>query len=548
MRHRFVVSTLLGILLGAPNWGSSSALADWKDDIRYTKLASALGSALPRGAGVPVSQVEAGGLSTIYFPDTSFSELADVTFVDGSSLQTNGISTHATYVATNFYGNTSSVAPDVNTVTIYEAGRWLNLQLKAPSGGSPLTQSYRVQNHSWIGSFDTTPADPPNLTELNNDINTLRRYDYVINRDNITACVGLGNGTGALPRLLSQGFNSIGVGLTSGLHSLGLTDTVGYGPGRSKPELVLPFTTTSGATGGASSAATFLHSVPQVVGTNAAKNETMKAILMAGASKSEFPGWTRTISQPLDDTFGAGEVDVYNSYLITQGGQQAGSPSPGTPVGSYGWDYQSINAGVTNELNYRFHIPQGSFAKELSILLAWNVDVSPSFNSQTLVNLDLRLTDSLGQTIDQSISTVDNIEHLYLKNLAAGDYTLTVTNNDLTTSHAFGLAWRTATLFGTDSNNLAPSADFDDDGFITGSDFLAWQRGNGKLLNATHADGDADGDGDVDSDDRLVFLTQYNSLLGTAAVALAAVPEPSSVLLASGAVAAYFLARKRRVG
>jgi hypothetical protein len=475
-----------------------------------------------------------------YFPDTTHAELSDVTFIDGTGLQVNGISGHATAIARLFYGSSLSVAPDANTVTIYEAGHWLASQLKVNSG-TPGVQNFRVQNHSWIGSFDSTPATPPTPSELNSDIDALRRFDFVINRDNITAFVGLNNGITALPRLLAQGYNSIAVGRTDGTHSIGLTDIADYGSGRSKPDLVAPAGDTSGATGYSSSVATFLHSVPEVLGTNAAKSATMKAILMAGASKSEFPTWTRTVTQPLDDTFGAGEVDVYNSYLITQGGQQSGALVPETPVGSYGWDYQSINPGAPNELNYSFHIPEGRFAQELSVLLAWNVDVPTSLNSHTLVNLDLRLTDSLGQTIDQSISTVDNVEHLRLTNLSAGDYTLTITNNSAT-AHAFGLAWRTATLFDV------PSADFNEDDIVNGSDFLAWQQGYGKLLGATHADGDADGDGDVDADDQLLFFSEYNVLLGAAATALAAVPEPSSLLLATGAAAAYLLARKRRAG
>ena len=58
---------------------------------------------------------------------------------------------------------------------------------------------------------------------------------------------------------------------------------------------------------------------------------------MAGATKQEFANWTdpatteptpnpwnRTPTQPLDDMFGAGELNVYNSYLIQLGGQHAG--------------------------------------------------------------------------------------------------------------------------------------------------------------------------------------------------------------------------------
>jgi len=49
--------------------------------------------------------------------------------------------------------------------------------------------------------------------------------------------------------------------------------------------------------------------------------------------------------------------------------------------------------------------------------------------------------------------------------------------------------------------------DFNEDGQVSGLDFLAWQLGAGTSSDATAADGDADSDGDVDGDD-LDLLTQ----------------------------------------
>jgi hypothetical protein len=44
----------------------------------------------------------------------------------------------------------------------------------------------------------------------------------------------------------------------------------------------------------------------------------------------------------------------------------------------------------------------------------------------------------LGTQVAASLSTVDNVEHLYLKNLASGLYTIAVTGDAATD---FGLAW-----------------------------------------------------------------------------------------------------------
>lgn len=523
------------------------AQADWRADTGYNRLATFLGSALPTGNGVPISMVEAGGSNPpIYFPDTTavfFSGSTDpfntpVDFIDGSGKMDNGISAHATnVVAGTFIGNTGSVAPGANTITVYEANLWLTNQLKA-TAGNPQMEDFRVQNFSWVGSF-ANDMDNPTPAELTKDVAALRRFDFMISRDNVTAVVGLNNGaTTAIPRLMAQGYNSIAVGRSDGQHSTGLTNLTAYGPGRSKPDIVAPIGVTSASTAAVSSVATFLHEV--VAGTDAAQSPAMKAILMAGADKNEplFASWTRTPTAPLDPTYGAGEVNIYDSYLITQGGQFLGSQSASTPVGNYGWDFETIDGGSSNALDYLFSIPAGSTAKELSILLTWDVDVPANFNSQTLANLDLELRDSTGELIDQSISTVDNVEHIYLTDLAAGDYTLTV-SSDMT--HEFGLAWRTLTSFDV------PSADFDGDGDVDGHDFLTWQRGYGTLLNAPHAQGDADGDGDVDSDDYLLFQAQFNPAISISSLAAVAVPEPATGVMATVIAVAYWGLRRKRL-
>jgi hypothetical protein len=60
--------------------------------------------------------------------------------------------------------------------------------------------------------------------------------------------------------------------------------------------------------------------------------------------------------------------------------------------------------------------------------------------------------------------------------------------------------------------NLGSGADFDADGIIDGTDFLAWQRGLGMQL-ALKFNGDADGDSDVDAAD----LAEWRAAAGSAA-------------------------------
>jgi hypothetical protein len=316
---------------------------------------------------------------------------------------------------------------------------------------------------------------------------------------------------------------------------------------------VTPSSVTSQSAGRISSAATMMHEV--VAGTDGARSEVIKAMLMAGATKSEFASWTdpttglvnpwnRTQTRPLDDVFGAGELNVYNSYLIGIGGKQSASASqPAAAVGSYGWDYQDRKAdGAVGDLFYNFEVAEGSTASDFSILLAWNAKITdtngdPNIFSPTepvVQNLNLQLYDSsasfMGSLLDQSISTVDNVEHIYVDSLAAGTYTLKVSG---AANWDYGLAWRMTTAFDE------PNADFDGDGAVSGADFLVWQRNFGKLINATNSEGDADGDGDVDDDDLTLFKTGAISTPVPPMIAniVAAVPEPSTVALLSAGMA-----------
>lgn len=570
----------------------AAAIDAWQVAVGYDKLLSHAGGNVPLGAGVSVGIMEAS-LSTSggYMVDGAnpeFSAVGDpfaqaATFTNVSNINSM-TSTHATTVAQTIVGNAIGLAKGANQVNVWQADNWLNTQLQFNSSSDPVAQTDKVQNHSWIGSFGNTP----------NDLSALRRFDYLIETGELTEVVGANNNDAANPNLahpnlMAHSYNGIVVGRTDGKHSRGLTGTVGgagtgiaYGAGRVKPDLVGPSAFTSFSTAMVSSAATILRGA--VVGTDADRSETMKAILMAGATKQEFNGWddpatpavdprnwTHTPTQPLDAVFGAGELNVFNSYLMTRGGKSSGSTSaPATAAKNYGWDYQNRKAdAAVGDIYYNFEVPVGSTAPELSIMLAWNVkvtDTNPSSSvftpQEALQNLDLQFYDSttsfLGAMLDQSISTVDNVEHIYRTNLGPGTYTLKVSG---AASWDFGLAWRMSTLF--DQSD----ADFDEDGMITGSDFLVWQRNLGKLVNALHTEGDANGDGMVDAADlsllyagivpaQVAAVRQAAAQLAGGGAASGAgvggVPEPAAVVstfLAAGLFSAALrpATRRRRI-
>ena len=56
-----------------------------------------------------------------------------------------------------------------------------------------------------------------------------------------------------------------------------------------------------------------------------------------------------------------------------------------------------------------------------------------------------------------------------------------------------------------------PDADFDADGIVDGTDFLAWQRNVGTYIFAEHATGDADFDGNVLNDDLASWQANYGA-------------------------------------
>ena len=90
-------------------------------------------------------------------------------------------------------------------------------------------------------------------------------------------------------------------------------------------------------------------------------------------------------------------------------------------------------------------------------------------------------------------------------------------------------------------------ADFNGDGIVNGDDLAVWKSNFGKGSNppppALQSEGDANGDGVVDGNDFMIIQRQWG---GPPAVpALAAVPEPSSVVLAMAALAIPLACRRR---
>ena len=415
------------------------------DEIGLTQL-RAENPNLTEGAGITAHLVEAG---TAYYPGTTLSNFAGITFDNQGP--SSAVSGHSTGSALIFFG-TTGVARDLGTagnpaVQVYAASvlsgeDWVHgvIHNFSPFFGfqDPNTSLFdrsTVSNHSYI-------LDNPSGGVL--DIELLQRLDFVINETDTTVVAGSANIT-TLPPGWAPAFNNLTVGQTRGTHGQGLTTT--YGSGRVAVDVVVPTTTSSGATPYVTGSVAILQDAAD--GSDAATSEVIRATIMAGATKDEpTSAGDRSGTQPLDSISGAGQLNILNSYNIQQGGEfDGGAVTPVVLQGYYGWDYES-NLELNGQRLYEFEVAAGNQLENFSVVLSWNqriVDVnSSSFRFapvEELANLSLELLDSSGAVVDSSLSTVDNVEHVFQNALAAGTYLLRV-SNDSGFASDYGLAWR----------------------------------------------------------------------------------------------------------
>jgi hypothetical protein len=175
--------------------------------------------------------------------------------------------------------------------------------------------------------------------------------------------------------------------------------------------------------------------------TDAQDPRTIKALLLNGAVKPS--DWTHTSTTPLDPSYGAGILNIYNSYLQLQAGQYsyttnaatvslgAGALPPAGVAGNVsslsGWDFNTITSThTTDSVNHYFFNLTSASAYDLTATLDWNIHTNQSSINKLFLYLYNVNTDTM---IDESISTVDNVQELYDLNLPAGRYDLEVYKN-----------------------------------------------------------------------------------------------------------------------
>ncbi|MCW8831249.1 MAG: hypothetical protein OQK32_06995 [Gammaproteobacteria bacterium] len=428
---------------------TAKAQAAFLDDIGFTDLKLKLGTGLPDGSSVAVTQTEAPDDATTpsWVPDITSGQFASKVFYDRTP-GSDGISSHATSVAMRFYGSTVSVVSAVGIIDLYEAGNWvgsgfLNAGAPGPIDNSIEISATRLANLSWEANWTTWNPE------------VLRRIDFLAEVDDYIQVVGVGTNTITSP-VPSNSFNAIVSGISAGTGVTGTAATdATYVSGRAKPDLVEPESSGSASAARTSSAAVLLmdyaHENPSLShGStnnrngdtiyNAEMSETIKALLMAGADR-ETAGNTNAVditdyrslgnqtSNGLDTRFGAGQVNLYNSYHLLAAGEQDSVEDGGVAFTHVGFDYDSSFGGLNSSnttATYSFTTSAIS-GQKLKAALVWNLDVLTTA-TDNFYDLDLQLIDVTGGGTEVVISNsnIDNTENLWVDLLSDRNYQLKV--------------------------------------------------------------------------------------------------------------------------
>ena len=380
------------------------------------------------GTGIAVLQAEAGDTTVTNWqvdpgvlgpPGVTFTYSANAGSTNRFPNALGASSGHAGGVAGNFYAVASNALRLDNCEANYFFG--FIVGSLATNFADPLA------NQSF--TFGNVPAG----TQQSID----RIYDNYASQYNTLFISAANNGGAVSPPATS--YNSLGVGAYGGSSSVGPT----IDNGRAKPDLTAPGGSTSFSTPLVTGAAALLLQAGlrgDGGDTNSAVDlRVIKALLMNGAIKPA--GWTNQFPSPLDPRYGAGVLNILNSYQQLAGGKHGfndstsvsiNNPHPptgaiGTVNGLSGWDFNTntSSAGANGVNHYYFNVTNAVSGAPFTATatLVWN----RQRNQTGINNLDLFLYDAMsGNLVACSTSLVDNVEHLWLPRLAQGRYDLQV--------------------------------------------------------------------------------------------------------------------------
>jgi hypothetical protein len=231
--------------------------------------------------------------------------------------------------------------------------------------------------------------------------------------------------------------------------------------GRCKPDITVisSYTSTSAAVVSGAAALLMQAALRGDGGdTNAAFDlRTIKALLLNGAVK---PGsWTNSTATPLDFRYGAGVVNILNSYKQLTGGKAAISvsntvslnavhpPTGGAAtVGSLsGWNLATNTSSTGNDAIHHYYFNVSNTPALVKFTATATLVWMRHNNKSAINNLDLFLYDCANSNlVASSTSRVDNVEHIWKTGLAPGRYDLQVWKaggSTVTTAETYALAF-----------------------------------------------------------------------------------------------------------
>lgn len=409
------------------------------------------------GSGIRVAQPEAAldtnGIMWQINPNTVLEPTNLFTWYSNgvsSTMYPNSLgqeSGHAFQVAFSFYMQAGGVATNVAHVDNVEADDYFNDYL-AKSKLLALNTTDLVLNQSYtFGPLDA--ATQESIDSVYDNYSGQFRTLFVSAANN--------GGQVCAP---ATAYNCIGVGAFGGNSSVGPTAD----NGRCKPDITAPAGETSFSTPQVAGAAAILIQAglrrDGGSDTNSAvKMITVKALLLNGAVK---PGdWANVPPSPLDYRYGAGVLNVFNSYEELTFGKHGYVFSSNIPMNTAhppvvtgasvpvlsGWDYNTNDSTSSSDAvnHYFFNVtnttPGAAFT--LASTLVWNRHQ----NKTNINNLALYLYNAANSNlVASSTSVVDNVQHVFVPQLAQGRYDLQVWKagggSIVSTNESYALAWQ----------------------------------------------------------------------------------------------------------
>ncbi len=438
--------------------------AQYRDRIGATTLSAVTNL---NGAGIQMAQIEASdGASLPAFEvnpvaagqaTNIFTYISSVGSTNAFPNLVGNESGHADNVAKICFGISAGIATNVDHVLNYDADYFFN----------SIVVSNTPDIHAVVAnqSFIFCNADYSHL-DLAAEESADSEYDNYSAQYRTLFISGAGNGGPTNQAIVfppATCYNGIGVGAFGGGSSGGPT----LDNGRCKPDIVAPASETSFSTPQVAGAAVLLMQAAlrgdAGADTNSASDlRTVKALLLNGAVKPV--DWTNSSLSPLDLRYGAGVLNVFNSYEQLAGGKHdsmatntvslnAAHPpisSSGAISTLMGWNFATNSSGKNGPPNdclhhYFFNVTNADSSASFmaTATLVWN----RQRNQSAINNLNLFLYNCANSNlVTCSTSLVDNVEHIYVPQLSPGRYDLQVWKaggaSIVSAAEPYALAWQ----------------------------------------------------------------------------------------------------------